>query len=88
MSVDKHPAHVWIQGDAIHKDRAAGPSLQEKLRAHIRNEAFLATLSRNRRFIVAFRSFHEVHLYEPDVVTDAIREVVTAARTGRRLSGH
>jgi pimeloyl-ACP methyl ester carboxylesterase len=69
------------------KDRAAGPSLQEKLGAHIRNEAFLATLSRNSRFIVAPRSFHEVHLYQPDIVTNAIRDVVTAARTGTRLSG-
>ncbi len=69
------------------RDRAAGPSLQEKLHAHLRAEAFLATLSRNSRFLVARGSFHEVHLYEPDLVGDAIRQVVFAVRSKKGVSG-
>lgn len=67
------------------EDRKVGTSLPDKLRAHIKNEAFLATLSRNSRFLIARRSFHEVHLYEPDLVADAIRQVVTAVRSGKKL---
>jgi pimeloyl-ACP methyl ester carboxylesterase len=67
------------------KDRKTGPSLQEKLYAHIKSQAFLATLSRESRFVVARRSFHEVHLYEPDLVTDAILQVVMAVRSGKKL---
>lgn len=66
-------------------DRRAGLSPHDKLRAHLRQQAFLATLSRNSRFLIARQSFHEVHLYEPDLVADAIRQVVAAARSGRRL---
>jgi pimeloyl-ACP methyl ester carboxylesterase len=50
-------------------------SLQEKL----------AGLSLNSRFFVVKNSGHEIHLYQPDVVSDAIREVVQAAKTGARL---
>jgi pimeloyl-ACP methyl ester carboxylesterase len=68
------------------EDRKAGTTLREKLLAHIRSEAFLATLSGNSRFLIARRSFHQVHLYEPILVADAIRRVVTAVRYGKRLS--
>lgn len=67
-------------------DRASGKSYAAELRAHVASEAFLAGLSRNSRFIVARASFHEVHLYEPQVVTDAILQVVASARTGKRLA--
>jgi hypothetical protein len=67
------------------EDRKAGFSPREKLRAHLRQQAFLATLSRNSRFLVARRSFHEVHLYEPDLVADAIQQVVSAVRSGKKL---
>ncbi|MES4793062.1 MAG: hypothetical protein C4321_08850, partial [Chloroflexota bacterium] len=67
------------------QDRASGATLREQLRAHVRSEAFLTTLSRNSRFIVARRSFHKVHLYEPELVTEAIREVVMAVRSGKKL---
>jgi pimeloyl-ACP methyl ester carboxylesterase len=67
------------------QDRASGRSYATELRAHIASEAFLAGLSRNSQFVVARRSFHQVHLYEPDLVTDAIRQVVIAVRSGKKL---
>lgn len=66
-------------------DRASGRSYPTELRAHIASEAFLAGLSRNSQFVVARRSFHQVHLYEPDLVTNAIRQMVIAVRSGKKL---
>ena len=67
------------------QDRASGRSYATELRAHVASEAFLSGLSRNSQFVVARRSFHQVHLYEPDIVTDGIRQVVFAVRSGKRL---
>ena len=68
------------------RDRARGESYTAELRAHVASEAFLAGLSRNSRFVVARASFHQVHLYEPQVVADAIVQVLASARTGERLA--
>ena len=43
----------------------------------------MAALSSNGRLVVAEQSGHLVHLDEPDLVVDAIREVVVAARAHR-----
>jgi pimeloyl-ACP methyl ester carboxylesterase len=43
-------------------------------------EADLAALSTVGKLVVATRSDHEIHLYEPELVAGAIREVVEAAR--------
>ena len=69
------------------RERASGKPYSEALHSHIAEEAFLATLSRNSRFMVARRSFHEVHLYEPNLVTDASLQVITAVRSQKALTG-
>jgi pimeloyl-ACP methyl ester carboxylesterase len=48
---------------------------------HREQAAQLAALSTVGRVIVAENSGHEIHLYRPDLVITAIREVVTAARS-------
>ncbi len=48
-------------------------------------EADLAELSSAGRLIIATNSDHDIHLYQPDLVAEAIRDVVSAARR-RRLS--
>jgi pimeloyl-ACP methyl ester carboxylesterase len=45
----------------------------------------MTRLSTNNKYIAAAKSGHEIHLTEPEVVAQAIREVVEAARTGGRL---
>ncbi len=67
------------------EDRATGKSYENELRSHVQSEAFLATLSRNSRFLIARQSFHLVHLDEPALVIDAICDVVTATRSGKPL---
>ncbi len=47
---------------------------------HANNQAALVELSRVGRHIVARRSGHHVPLDEPDLVVDAIRDVIAAAR--------
>ena len=44
-----------------------------------------ARLSRNGKFIVAEQSGHSIHLDQPELVTDAIRQVVEAVRHRTRL---
>ncbi len=46
----------------------------------------LAALSTDSELQVAYKSNHMINLEEPELVVDAIRRVVTAAREGRRLS--
>jgi len=48
-------------------------------------QADLVRLSSNSRQIVVADSDHEIHLFRPDVVIQAIADVVTAARTHRAL---
>jgi pimeloyl-ACP methyl ester carboxylesterase len=56
-------------------------------RDRLRLQADLVRLSRNSKQVMASRSGHEIHLFEPDVVVAAIREVVEAARHKQRLPG-
>jgi pimeloyl-ACP methyl ester carboxylesterase len=48
-------------------------------------QADLASLSSNSRHVVASNSSHDVHLQQPQIVIDAIRQVVEAARAGKPL---
>jgi hypothetical protein len=50
------------------------------------NHAALAALSTNSRHTVVSSAGHEIHLFAPAVVVQAIRDVVVAAREGKRLS--
>jgi pimeloyl-ACP methyl ester carboxylesterase len=47
--------------------------------------ASLGRLTRNFRHTVVERAGHEVHLFQPDAVVRAIRDVVNAVRGGNRL---
>jgi hypothetical protein len=48
-------------------------------------QADLAKLSRNSKALVAKESVHEIHIHEPQLVVDSIREVVDAVRSQRPL---
>jgi len=51
-----------------------------------RQKEEFAKLSRNSKLIVAENSGHHIHLDEPEVVINAIRQVVDAARRGAKLT--
>ena len=44
----------------------------------------LANLAPNEKHITNTNSGHEIHKEQPQLVTDAIREVVEAVRSGKR----
>jgi pimeloyl-ACP methyl ester carboxylesterase len=50
-----------------------------------RGQRALARLSANRRRIIATASGHRIHLEEPDLVIEAIRQVLEATRNNGRL---
>lgn len=53
--------------------------------AHIRTQAALTQGSQNSEQILAEDSGHYIHLEQPDLVIDAIRQVVDAARNGSSI---
>ncbi len=48
-------------------------------------QADLANLSRNSKMLIAKGSGHEIHVYEPKLVVDSLREVIDAVRSHSRL---
>ena len=50
------------------------------------NHAALARLSTNSRQTVVPEAAHEIHLFVPSAVIQAIQDVSTAARQGSRLA--
>jgi pimeloyl-ACP methyl ester carboxylesterase len=53
--------------------------------AHTRSQAALTQASQNSEQIIAEDSGHYIHLEQPDLVIDAIRQVVDAARNGSSI---
>jgi len=54
---------------------------------HSESQAALTRRSENAKQIIAEDSGHYIQVEQPELVTDAIRQVVKAARTGSRLTG-
>jgi pimeloyl-ACP methyl ester carboxylesterase len=59
--------------------------LEQMDEAHTRTQAALTQGSRNAEQIIAEDSGHYIQVEQPDLVIDAIREVVEAARNGSRV---
>jgi pimeloyl-ACP methyl ester carboxylesterase len=57
-----------------------GPDGEALAAEHRRDHAALAAMSRNGRLVVAGHSGHHIHLDEPDLVIQSIREVLAAVR--------
>jgi hypothetical protein len=53
--------------------------------AHTRSQVALTQGSQNSEQIIAEDSGHYIHLEQPDLVIDAIRQVVDAARNGSSI---
>jgi len=62
------------------------PFMQEHIQKWFELQGELAHLSTNGRHIVATQSAHAIHRTEPDLIFNAVQEVVGAARHGRALS--
>jgi pimeloyl-ACP methyl ester carboxylesterase len=83
-SLGNKPIFVLSSGrDAFSKntDSAMKAIWLEKLEQKER----MANLSTNGKHIITTRSGHEIHLEEPKLVINAIREVISAVKTGKPL---
>jgi pimeloyl-ACP methyl ester carboxylesterase len=60
------------------------PFMQERIQTWFQLQDELAHLSTRGRHIVATESAHAIHRTEPDLIFNAVREVVAAARVGNR----
>jgi pimeloyl-ACP methyl ester carboxylesterase len=83
-SLGNKPVYVLSSGrDAFSKntDSAMKAIWLEKLEQKER----MANLSTNSKHIITTKSSHEIHLDEPELVINAIKEVTNAVRTGKPL---
>src|SRR5215203_3142213 len=89
MSLGDKPLMVLTAGSV----QLAGTGLsQEQMnlidKLHSESQASLTQRSENAKQISIEDSGHYIQVEQPDLVTDAIRQVVEAARDGSRLSGN
>lgn len=78
------PLIVLSRTDGGYSDDLDVPA-NEMEEERVRLQKELARLSTNSKHIIAKNSGHNIHLEAPQLVIDAIRQVVTAARSHRRL---
>jgi hypothetical protein len=83
------PLIVLIAGDkpgTVNDQRKVDADPGRKIQMEKRHQKIAqALLSRNGKYLIV-QSGHEIHLYEPSWVIEAIREVVDAVRKQRPLS--
>jgi pimeloyl-ACP methyl ester carboxylesterase len=95
-SIEEHLAAPMLLGDKPLIVLTAGPLQQEGTdlsqeqmdqldKAHTRSQADLTQRSQNSKQIIVEDSGHYIHLEQPNLVIDAIREVVEAARNGNSV---
>ena len=74
--------HAKDEGDPVNDPTLVPPSLAAAFeKAHLEAQADLARLSTRGRLIIARESGHLVQVYEPELVTGVIKEMVEAYRT-------
>jgi pimeloyl-ACP methyl ester carboxylesterase len=84
LSLGDKPLIVLTAGDLQVPPEAGIPQEQidQFLDAHSEFQADLARYSQNAKQIIAEESGHDIQADDPDLVIDAIRQVVEAARNG------
>lgn len=70
------PLVVIARGQQAPNPDLTAEDLQEKLKRWQEVQADLATLSTDSTFIVAEESGHFIHLYQPELVVDVIRQMI------------
>jgi pimeloyl-ACP methyl ester carboxylesterase len=89
MSLEDKPLMVLTAGSV----QLAGTGLSEEQmnlieELHSESQAALTRRSENAKQIIVEDSGHYIHVEQPGLVTDAVHQVVEAARDGSRLSGN
>jgi len=83
-SLGNKPLYVLSSGkDAF--SRNADTAMKAIWMEKLEQKEKMANLSANSKHIITTKSSHEIHLDEPELVINAIREVINAVRTGKSL---
>jgi pimeloyl-ACP methyl ester carboxylesterase len=84
-SLDNKPVFVLTSGKNDYP-KALGDSIRNGLiNQKLRDQKKIAALSSNNKHVITTISPHEIHLTEPGLVINAIKEVVNSVRTGAPL---
>jgi pimeloyl-ACP methyl ester carboxylesterase len=86
MSLGDKPLMVLTAGSVQTEGTGLSPEQADQLdKLHSESQASLTRRSDNARQIIAEESGHYIQVEKPELVRDAIRQVVEAARNGARL---
>ena len=82
--------NIWsanAQTNAVLTAEKSGASIEADAEEKERrlNQAAMTELSRNSKQVIATESSHEIHIDQPELVVDAIRQVVEAAKQKKIL---
>ena len=81
-SLDNKPLFVLTSGKNDYP-KALGDSIRNDLiNQKLRDQEKMAALSSNSKHVITTISPHEIHLTEPGLVINAIKEVINSVRTG------
>jgi len=84
-SLGSKPLIVLTSGKNDYPE-ALGDSLRNELiKGKINDQRHMASLSTNSKQIITTKNPHEIHLTEPELVINAIKEVIVSVRTGKPL---
>ena len=84
-SLGNKPLFVITSGQNNYPKQLGDSVRNELISAKLKDQEKISSLSSNSKHIVTMKSPHEIHLTEPGLVIDAIKEVIRAVRTNEQL---
>ena len=87
-SLGSKPLFVLTSGRNDYPKELGDSTRNELINQKLNDQKKMAALSCNSKHIVTTKSGHEIHLSEPELVINAIKEVVRSVRTGENLNQH
>lgn len=85
-SLGNKPLFVLTSGKNDYPKELGDSTRNELISQKLKDQEKMATLSLNSKHMVTTKSPHEIHLTEPELVINAIEEVIKAVRTGEKLN--
>jgi pimeloyl-ACP methyl ester carboxylesterase len=84
-SLDNKPIFVITSGQNNYPKQLGDSVRNSLINGKLTDQQKMAALSSNSKHLVTTKSPHEIHLTEPKLVIDAIKEVIESVRTGKHL---
>ncbi len=84
-SLNNKPLFVLTSGQNNYPKELGDSVRNELIKGKLSDQEKMAALSSNSKHIVTTKSPHEIHLTEPDLVVNAVKNVIESVRTGKPL---